>query len=398
MSAATIAYKAARDFLITHRTDYRAAYDGFRWPELTGFNWALDWFDGELARGELRDQPALIITGSDAVRLTFRELSQRSNRVANGLRALGVKRGDRILLMLGNIAPLWEVMLAAMKLGAVVVPAATLITGDDLAERVARARARFVIIAAEDAGKLAMLPPSVPRITVGAAPPGCIAYSTLLLALPDFTPDGPTAPDDPILLYAAKFQPRKRPDDLLRAAHLLEQQGVAFHLVLVGSGEMEAQLHALAAELGSGRVGLAGSATRKATCRFHGFVNQSMLPQVYAASDVFVLPSVDEPWGLAINEAMCAALPIVASAEIGCVSDLVRDEVNGRTFTGGDVEQLARVLAPMLRSGRLRQSMGAASRDIISRWSYAECRDGLRSALRSVADRRRGEGRADEHA
>ena len=117
------AYKAARDFLLAHRTDYATAYRDFRWPNVQTFNWALDWFDGELARGETAHQPALIIVGEGAARLTFSELSERSNRVANALRGLGVRRGDRILLMLGNVVPLWEVMLAAMKLGAVVIPA-----------------------------------------------------------------------------------------------------------------------------------------------------------------------------------------------------------------------------------------------------------------------------------
>ncbi len=195
------AFKAARDFLLAHRNDYATAYAGFRWPALDRFNWALDWFDAELARGALADSPALRIVGPGAATLSFRDLAERSNRVANGLRALGVRRGDRVLVMLGNVAPLWEVMLAAMKLGAVVVPATTLLTAEDLAERVARARVRFVVTAAADAGKLAMLDASVPRIAVGEAPAGCVAYETLLAESADFAPDGETSADDPLLLY-----------------------------------------------------------------------------------------------------------------------------------------------------------------------------------------------------
>ncbi|HVI16413.1 MAG TPA: glycosyltransferase family 4 protein, partial [Pseudolabrys sp.] len=114
---------------------------------------------------------------------------------------------------------------------------------------------------------------------------------------------------------------------------------------------------------------------------FHGFANQSALPQIYGASDVFVLPSENEPWGLAVNEAMCAGLPIVASAEIGCAADLVRAGVNGQTFETGDVEGLASALHPILGDAGTRRRMGLASSDIISRWSYAECAAGLRAAV-----------------
>jgi acetyl-CoA synthetase len=193
------AFAEARDFLLTHRTDYATAYAGFAWPRMETFNWALDWFDGVLARGELADKPALRITGAGAAELSFAELSERSSRVANGLRTMGVSRGDRILVMLGNVVPLWEVMLAAMKLGAVVVPATTLLTADDLAERVARARVRFVVCAAEDAAKLAGV--DVPRITVGGAAPGCTDYAMLLTGAADFVADGETRADDPLLLY-----------------------------------------------------------------------------------------------------------------------------------------------------------------------------------------------------
>jgi len=141
-------FKAARNFLLAHRTDYRTAYRNFRWPELDRFNWALDWFDGELAQDGCGDRPALRIVGDGAASLTFAELSQRSNRIANGLRARGVGRGDRILLMLGNIVPLWETMLAAMKLGAVVIPASTLLTRDDLRDRFIRGRVRHLVATA----------------------------------------------------------------------------------------------------------------------------------------------------------------------------------------------------------------------------------------------------------
>lgn len=176
----------------------------------------------------------------------------------------------------------------------------------------------------------------------------------------------------PIVLFAAKFQHRKRPDDLLRAAARLNREGVVFHLAMVGSGEMETELHGLARHLGLSNA------------HFAGFVNQAALPRVYGACDVFVLPSENESWGLAINEAMCARLPIVASSEIGCVPDLVHDGRNGHTFSAGNVDELTKALQPLLIGPELRRRMGEASGNIIARWGYAECQAGLRTALASV--------------
>jgi glycosyltransferase involved in cell wall biosynthesis len=178
--------------------------------------------------------------------------------------------------------------------------------------------------------------------------------------------------DRPIVLYAAKFQRRKRPDDLVHAAAMLYREGVAVHTVMVGSGEMETELRALTQRFGLPNI------------HFAGFVNQVALPRVYAACDLFVLPSENETWGLAINEAMCAGLPIVASAEIGCVPDLVSDGRNGRTFVAGNVGGLSDAIRPLLTDPELRLRMGEASREIITSWSYAECRAGLRAALASV--------------
>ena len=132
-------FKEARAFLLKHRTDYDAAVKGFRWPDPAPFNWALDWFDAELARDpQSCDRAALWIVdaGQDReTKLSFATLSRRSNQVANFLRAQGLKRGDHLLLLLGNVVPLWETMLAAMKLGVVVIPATTLLTPDELQDR-----------------------------------------------------------------------------------------------------------------------------------------------------------------------------------------------------------------------------------------------------------------------
>jgi acetyl-CoA synthetase len=194
------AFKAARDFLFTNRTNYKAAHAGFRWPHLEHFNYALDWFDGELASAQ-PDDLALKIVGDGAATRSFAELSNASNRIANGMRALGVKRGERILLMLGNVVPLWESMLAAMKLGAVVIPATTLLTANDLRDRFDRGRVRHLIANAGDAPKFAGLDPGVTRIAVGEAPAGWHSYDSLLAGSADFTPDAPTRATDALLLY-----------------------------------------------------------------------------------------------------------------------------------------------------------------------------------------------------
>src|SRR3990172_5066498 len=121
------AFIQARDFLITHRADYEAAYRGFSWPRLDAFNWALDYFD-VYARDNPRPALWVVNETGDEVRRSFAEMSARSNQVANLLRNLGVRRGDRLLVMLPNVVPIWEVTLAALKLGAVLCPATTLLT------------------------------------------------------------------------------------------------------------------------------------------------------------------------------------------------------------------------------------------------------------------------------
>ena len=194
-------FKAARDLLLSLRDNYDFAREKFKWPKPKRFNWALDWFDDELGAGDNGPKLALMILGEGVETYSFAELSEASSRVANALEGLGARRGDRLLLMLGNVAPLWITMLAAMKLGVVVIPATTLLAGADIDDRLARGRAKFIVCDAADTAKFAGRGEAAIRIAVGAAPEGWTSFADLLKAGRRFSPDGPTPADDPMLLY-----------------------------------------------------------------------------------------------------------------------------------------------------------------------------------------------------
>jgi len=195
-------FRAARDFLLKHRTDYDSACKGFKWPRLTRFNWALDWFDS-IASGERGDQPALWVRYADGTdtKLSFRELSNCSSRVANYYRELGVRRGDRVLVMLGNVPPLWEIILALIKLGAVTLPTTPLLSGEDLADRIERGRVQHIVCGADCVSKFEQLGKRCTRIVVGRPMPGWNRYEDGYGASAEFEPDGETWASDSMLLY-----------------------------------------------------------------------------------------------------------------------------------------------------------------------------------------------------
>ncbi len=196
----TQAFLAARDFLVANREDYERAYAGFRWPELPEFNWALDYFD-VLARGNAQEALCVVPDAGAPEHSTFAELSDRSSRAASFLRRAGVSRGDRILVMLPNTTALWEITLAAMKLGAVVSPTSTLLTASDLADRIERGRMRCVVT--DDAGvqSLDAVAGNCIRILVGAKAAGWLSWADAETETAHFRPDGATRADDPFLLY-----------------------------------------------------------------------------------------------------------------------------------------------------------------------------------------------------
>ena len=200
LADACAAFFESRDFILKHRTDYSEAVRRFHWPVLTEFNWALDYFDRTAANNE---RPALHIVeedGTEHIR-SFAQLSGDSNRVANYLASLGATRGDRLMLMLGNEIALWEILLAAIKLGVVVTPATTLLTTADLQDRIDRGHVRHVVAGAPNIGKLDAVRGSFTRIMVSGSASGWHDYAVSRASSSTFTPDHPTAASDPLLLY-----------------------------------------------------------------------------------------------------------------------------------------------------------------------------------------------------
>ncbi len=194
------AFVAARDLLLKHREDYSAACREFAWPKMEQFNWALDYFD-RMAEGNLRTALRVVSESGGSEEFSFSAMSKRSSCAANYLRRMGVRRGDRILLMLGNDPPLWEAMLGAFKLGAVVIPATPLLVHSDLADRLERGHVRHVIASASQTFKFAALPGDYTRIAACGESDGWQRFADASGEPAAFTPDGPTRADDPLLLY-----------------------------------------------------------------------------------------------------------------------------------------------------------------------------------------------------
>jgi acetyl-CoA synthetase len=197
---ATREFREARDFLLAHREDYTTAYRDFDWPSFDRFNWARDWFDALAV--EQPEVAALTIVEEDGEvnSRTYAEMAERSRKVAGWLTEAGLQPGDRVLIVLGNTVPLWEVMLGCIRAGAVMIPATTLLTDADLADRITRGGVRAVVTSSSEAGRYAGIADHCIRVAVGSPVEGWLHYD-------DFASyDGPvpevdTAADDSLLLY-----------------------------------------------------------------------------------------------------------------------------------------------------------------------------------------------------
>ncbi len=200
MRSPTEEFRQARDFLLATRADYEAACRGFRWPRPACFNWAFDWFD-RMARGNTGLALRIVGDGGLDAQLTFDELRRRSNFLAAHLRSLGIVRGDRVLLMLGNVPALWELTLACMKLGCPIIPTTTLLMPADLRDRVDRGAARAVVTDELFADRFSGMDASVLRVLIQGAQPGWHTLPPGSAGLDDFEPEAPTAASEPLFLY-----------------------------------------------------------------------------------------------------------------------------------------------------------------------------------------------------
>ncbi len=191
---------AARELLLRLREDLTAAGQEFQWPRFEKFNWAHDYFD-VIAQDNHNAALRVVSGGGAEESLTFAQLARRSSQVANFLAAQGVGPGDRILIMLANVVPLWETMLAAIKLGAVIIPATTLLERAELLDRLERGRVKVVVTTSKLAERFENLGTTTVRIAVGEAKAGWLSYDESYSARENFEAATPTRADDLLFLY-----------------------------------------------------------------------------------------------------------------------------------------------------------------------------------------------------
>jgi glycosyltransferase involved in cell wall biosynthesis len=181
-------------------------------------------------------------------------------------------------------------------------------------------------------------------------------------------------PDDVLLLFVGKLLARKRPTDLVDAVARLGEAGTRAVIAFIGEGEERAALEQAIAKAG-------------VRARILGFANQSELPGWYAASDLFVLPSVHETWGLVVNEAMACGLPAIVSDKVGCGYDLCATTGAGAVHGARDPASLAAAIAPFLADADRRRNASQRALAVVSGYDVSVTAAGVVEALRAVAKR-----------
>ncbi|WP_374029624.1 AMP-binding protein [Bdellovibrio bacteriovorus] len=193
-------FEQARDFLILHRSDYAHAYSHFQWPQFEDFNWALDYFDS-MAEGNKNLALWIVKENGEEEKYSFHDMYERSNQAANFLRSHGIQKGDSLFLLIENNVALWEIMLGAMKLGAVLVPTNPLLSQQELKDRLDREKIKLIATSSRHAGKFDVSQSSIVPLLVDGEMPGWISYEQCRLESMDFEASEKTKATDPLFRY-----------------------------------------------------------------------------------------------------------------------------------------------------------------------------------------------------
>ncbi len=154
-------------------------------------------------------------------------------------------------------------------------------------------------------------------------------------------------------LYIGRFSPEKNILTLLEAYRRLKADGSDWGLILVGNGPQKSEVESYIQRHSIKDVFLPG------------FKQKEEIPVYLAVSDVFILPSISEPWGLVVNEAMAAGLPVLVSKRCGCYPDLIKEGFNGFSFDPFNIQELYILMKNVVEGKYDLESMGKASLDII---------------------------------
>lgn len=158
-----------------------------------------------------------------------------------------------------------------------------------------------------------------------------------------------------VFIFVGRLERYKGIEDLLKAFDALNSNHPETALLVVGDGSERSRV-----------VAAAGS---NASIRYLGRLDYERVIQAYNCADVAVVPSLNEPWGLVVNEAMAVGLPVIASDRVGCVDDLVRHGKTGLIYDAGSVEDLGQSMLNLLQAPQKRSAMGLAGRRLISGWT-----------------------------
>lgn len=174
-----------------------------------------------------------------------------------------------------------------------------------------------------------------------------------------------------VFLFAGKFIEEKRPLDAIRAVELLHAKGLRVHLLMVGDGKLRPRCEQYSKE-------------KQLPVSFTGFLNQNAIADAYVCSDVLVLPSATETWGLVVNEGMSCGLPAIVSDRVGCGPDLVKPGETGAVFPVTDVAALAKAMMTYIEDFSLAKRQGVTANKHVKSYSVTAAADNTIEALLSL--------------